>query len=111
MNKDSYVFLQHILDSTKAIENYTKNCSREKFLASQKTKDAVIRNIEIIGEAAKHIPEEFKINYGEIPWKDMVKMRDKVIHDYLGVDWGTVWDVVKRDLPELKEKIMKIMKL
>ena len=72
--------------------------------------DAVIRRLEIIGEATKNIPEEFTKKHSEVPWSGIAKMRDKLIHKYFGVDLDLTWDVLKDDLPSLKEKIKKILR-
>lgn len=72
--------------------------------------DAVVRNFEIIGEAAKHIPEEYKEKYSELPLKEMTGMRNVLIHDYLGIDYQFIWQTIKEDFPQLKEIITKIVR-
>ena len=98
----------------KITEKATKKAQDEirlKMLEKDKLrKDAVIRNLEIIGEAAKNIPESFRIKYSIIEWKKIAGTRDKLSHGYFGVDLSTVWDVIKDDLPELKKNIEKILK-
>lgn len=108
MKKDSGVFLAHILESIENIEKFTKNISREKFLKSVKTQDAVIRRLEIIGEATKNLPRDFRKRYADVPWSELAKMRDKLIHGYFGIDLELTWKVVKQDIPELKTQILKI---
>jgi uncharacterized protein with HEPN domain len=88
MRKDPLIFIEHILESIEDIEEYTQGSTREDFMNSKKTQDAVIRRIEIIGEAAKNLPEEVKKSHSEIPWKRMSGMRDILIHGYFGVDLG-----------------------
>ncbi len=109
MNKDNSFFLGHILDSISYIEKDTKNYTREKFASSRKTKDVVIRNLEIIGEAAKNLPDDLKAKYPDIPWKKIAGLRDVLIHMYFGVDVDNIWNVIEKDLPVLKENIKKVL--
>jgi uncharacterized protein with HEPN domain len=97
------------LDSIEKIQNFIKGVDFEGFKKDDKTKFAVIRALEIIGEATKHISEEFRKKYPEIPWKDMAGMRDVLIHDYFGIDEETVWRTVKEKIPNLKPSIEKIL--
>lgn len=82
-----------------------KGVSKENFLKSVQLQDAVIRRLEIIGEAAKNIPAEFRKKHADIPWSEMARTRDKLIHGYFGVDLDLTWDITKRDLPGLKNKL------
>ncbi len=92
-------------------EHYNKdnNNHHEEFKKDDKTKFAVIRGLEIIGEATKHISEEVRINYPKVPWKKMAGMRDVLAHDYFGVDEETVWLTAKEKIPQLKPSIEKIL--
>lgn len=107
--KDDKAYIQHILESIKKIEDYSKKITKNKFLIESIIQDAIIRQIEIIGEASKLISEKTKVKNPNIPWKDIAGMRDKLIHDYLGVDLEAVWQTVKKDIPVLKKEINKIM--
>ncbi len=103
------LFLVDVLESIEKIENYTSEISFEEFIKDEKTKDAVVRNIEIIGEAVKHIPEEIKEKYNQIPWKKITGMRNRLIHGYFVVDYTIVWEIIKNELPDLKEKVKTIL--
>lgn len=110
MKKDPNVFIGHILDSICEIENYTERLSKTEFSASKMAQDAVIRRIEIIGEAVKNLPANFKVKHKEIPWRDIAGMRDILIHEYFGVNINVVWKTIKEDVPLLKEKISILAK-
>lgn len=107
--KDDLVYLQHILDSIKWIESYVSDISQEQFLVDHLVQDAVIRQIEIIGEASKKLSNSLKQKYPNTPWKDIAGMRDKLIHGYFGVDIEAVWVTVENDIPVLKEQIINIL--
>lgn len=109
MNKDITVFLQHILTAVECIEDFTVGFSKKDFLNSVKTQDAVIRRLEIIGEAAKSLPTLFLEEHQEVPWREMIRMRDKLIHGYFGVDLDIAWNVVEEDIPVLKREVKKIL--
>ena len=101
-------YINHIIDAISDIEESTKNISKEEFRSNKDVKDATLRRLEIIGEAAKNISENTRKKYSEVEWKKIAGTRDILIHHYFGVDTNTVWDVVKKDIPQLKEKILKI---
>jgi uncharacterized protein with HEPN domain len=108
--KDDLAFIEHILLCIDKIQEYTKNLTSQEFNNNELIQDAVIRNIEIIGEATKKISKDLKSQYREIPWKEMSGMRDKLIHDYFGVDVDVVWKTVNEDIPYLKSLIENIDK-
>jgi len=108
MIKDPLVFILHIIESINNIELFTRGVSFDYFLKNKEKQNAVIREIEIIGEAVKNVSSTFRKKYHDIPWKDIAGMRDKLMHHYFGVNLNTVWKVTKDDLPELKKKILTI---
>ncbi len=110
MKKDNLVFLKHILDAINLIEEYLKDKEFQEFTNNHMLQDAVIREIEIIGEATKNLAEDFKNKYPEIPWRQIAGMRDKLIHGYFGVDLDAVWDTATTDVPSLKERLQEILK-
>ncbi len=109
MKKDVVVFLEDILKNIELIETFTVGIDKKGFISDTKTQYSVVRGIEIIGEATKNLPSTLKNEYSDIPWKDVAGMRDKLIHAYFGVNLERVWVVVKRDLPDLKKKIVLIL--
>ena len=94
-------YLNDIRNAIAEVEEFTLGMDYESFAADKKTVNAVIRSLEVLGEATKHIPESFRKKHSEIPWTNMAGMRDVLIHDYMGVDLRTVWNVVRKRLPEL----------
>jgi uncharacterized protein with HEPN domain len=108
--KDNRIYILHIRDAIYSIEEFIKNVKESDFLKNDMILSAVIRKIEIIGEAVKHLKQDFKKRHKYIPWKQIAGMRDKLIHEYFGVDGKRVWEVTQKDLPFLKEQIIKIIK-
>jgi len=108
-SKAPLVYLEDILEAINKIERYVQGMSKEEFLLNDLVIDAVIRNFEVIGEAAKKLPAALKEKYSSIPWKDIAGMRDVLIHDYSGVKVEVVWNTIEKDLPELKKQIQEIL--
>lgn len=102
-------YLRHILDEINYIEDVVRTTNKEHFLDDQTLKRSFVRSIEIMGEAVKKIPIDFKLRHSEVNWKRIAAMRDKLIHDYFGVDYLLVWDVAINKLPGLKQEIMQII--
>lgn len=108
MKRDIRVYLEDILESLEKIEEYTQAIDLEEFLRKSQTQDAVLRRLEIIGEAVKHIPKRVRNNHPDIPWQQIAGMRDVLIHEYFGVNLMRVWQVVTKDIFLLKTIVEKI---
>ncbi len=105
--KDERTYLMHAIEAIDAILSYTRD-GRDAFLADRKTQDAAIRNIEIIGQAVKGISDGTRALEPDVPWRQIAGMRDKLIHEYFGVDLALVWDVIEHDLPIARPRLEKL---
>ena len=110
MRREYLFFLKDILDAMEKIEEFIDDMNFEEFIKDDKTVSAVIRKLEIIGEATKYLPAELRRKYPDLPWSSMAKLRDRLIHGYFVVDHEIVWNVIKKELPLLKPKLEKILK-
>jgi len=108
MSRDNRFRLQDILDAIDRISSYVEGMTYEDFLADRKTQDAVTRNVEIIGEAARSLSEQFKQEHSSIPWQDIVDMRNVIVHHYFGILPDVVWDVIENELPTLRSQLAKL---
>jgi uncharacterized protein with HEPN domain len=108
MKKDPLVYIDDIRDSIEAIKSYTAGLTKEDFSSSTEKQDAVYRRLEVIGEAANRLPDEFKSQYPLIPWYQIVGMRNVLIHEYDSIDLDLVWETVQRDIPKLDKYIKSI---
>ncbi|MEK6903517.1 MAG: DUF86 domain-containing protein [Nanoarchaeota archaeon] len=109
-SKEDVIFIEHIFESITALEEFSKDLNKERLMSDRLRQSAMIREIEVIGEAMKNISEKLKNKYTEIAWKKIIGTRDKMIHHYFGVDLHIVWNIVKKDIPILKKQMKKIKK-
>ena len=110
MSRDYNLYLEDILESCQRIVSYTAGMSYDSFVKNNMVYDAVLRNIEIIGEAVKQVPKDIRDQYSEVDWRRIVGMRDIVAHHYFRIHDEIVWDIVENKIPELTEKIESILK-
>lgn len=109
MIKDSLIFIKHVLESIRLIESFSKPLTKEKLAKNELRQSAILRELEVVGEAVKNLPEEFTNKYPNVEWKKIAGLRDKLIHHYFGVDLNIVWEVIEKDLPSLKKKLEEIL--
>ncbi len=109
MSKDPKEFLKHIQDKCSYLIAVSHNLEFNVFLEDETLKRAIVRSLEIIGEATKKIPADFKVKWSNIQWKNMAGMRDRLIHDYIGVNYNIVWDVVTNKIPSISVQINQIL--
>lgn len=108
--RDYRDYLLDIFNSINDVESFIEAMTYKDFIQDRKTSNAVIRSIEVIGEAARQIPKSVKDRARSIPWKDMIGMRNKIIHEYFGVNYKIVWKTAKQSLPRLKTKLSRLIK-
>ena len=109
MPRNSRVYFEDILEASRRIQAFTKNYTLRQFSNDDKTFDAVVRNLEIIGEAVKNIPSSFRSKHSEVEWKKIAGLRDILVHEYFGVDVEIVWDIIQHKIPVLKKQIQTIL--
>ena len=107
-NRDA-IYLGDILDAIRRIESYTAGVKKKEFIEHFMMQDAVMRQIEIIGEASNSVSEEFQEQHSELPWFQMRGIRNKIVHEYRGINLQVIWDTVKNDLPMLKKQVQGIL--
>lgn len=109
MSSSPTEYLQHMLAEANYLADCAADVEQREFLRDETLKRAFVRSIEIIGEAAKHVPDDFREKHSQIEWRAMAGMRDRLIHGYFGVDYELVWDVVDSKVPELREQLAKLL--
>ena len=106
--KSTLIFIEHMLESIWDIQSFMKGVSKEDLMKNKEKLNAVVRSIEIIGEAAKSVPDSFKSKHLEVPWKEIVGTRDILIHHYFGIDVNILWNIITKDLYVLEKQLVKI---
>ncbi len=101
--------IEHIFDAILEIENYTSEIAYDDFESNSMMQYATVKQLEIIGEAANHLTEHFKTLYSEIEWREIVRLRNLLVHEYFGIDAKIVWDIIENDIPEFKNQIKEII--
>jgi uncharacterized protein with HEPN domain len=107
--REPELLLEDIIESIQKIKSYTNGMSSKEFFEDDKTLDAVIRNFEIIGEAANRMPEEIRDNFNDVNWHRIRGFRNRIVHDYMGIDYEIVWEIIVNDLEELQQQIQHII--
>ncbi len=109
LKKDPLIFIEHILESIKNIEDFSKGLSKDSLVKNRLNQSAIIRELEIIGEAVMNISNDFREKYPGIEWSKIAATRNKIIHNYFGIDFNIIWDIIKEDAPRLKKDIQEIL--
>ncbi len=109
MLRDYRAYLEDIVEAADAAREFVAGMSKEDLTKDRRTRDAVVRNLEIIGEAAKKVPDETKRSHTEVEWKKIAGLRDILVHDYFGIDMDIVWDIVQNKLPTLVQQVRSIV--
>jgi uncharacterized protein with HEPN domain len=105
MKQNDTVYLSHILDAITQIETYTAGLSYDQFLQTRLVQDGVIRQLEIIGEASRNLSDDFRDQYPELPWSQIISLRNRLIHAYFEVNLGIIWEIAQNNIPPLKQKV------
>jgi uncharacterized protein with HEPN domain len=109
MKKDDTVYLRHIIDAFLQIERYTNGVTYEEFLSNSLLQDAVIRQLEVMGEAARNLSADLQNEYPAIPWRQMISLRNRMIHAYFNVNLQIIWEIIQGDIPNLKQDMMRVL--
>jgi len=109
MKKDDTVYLRHIIDAFLQIERYTNGVTYEEFLSNSLLQDAVIRQLEVMGEAARNLSADLQNEYPAIPWRQMISLRNRMIHAYFNVNLQIIWEIIQGDIPNLKQDMIRVL--
>ena len=109
MKRDDTIYLRHILDAVERIASYVQGVSTGQFLSNNLLQDGVVRQLEIIGEASRNLSADFRQTHTEVPWSQIIALRNRVIHAYFDVNLRVVWEIVRDDLPPLKQQVKRIL--
>ena len=104
-NRDPELLVEDILAAIRKVERYTTGMDWEGFRQDEKTTDAVVRNLEVVGEAVRRLPEDFIAQYPNVPWRQAAGLRNRIVHDYFGLDLEIIWEVIQHDLPKLRQQL------
>ena len=107
--RNNLLLLTDIIEAINNIEEYLTNLNADDFYNDKKTKDAVVRNLEIIGEASKQVTDDFKLKYPNVEWRETADLRNKIIHDYSGLDYVLLWEIIHLNIPSFKQKILQVI--
>ena len=111
MKKDDSVYLRHIIDAFLQIERYTDGVTYEEFLSNSLLQDGVIRQLEVMGEAARNLSEDLRNEYPKIPWRQMISLRNRMIHAYFNVNLQIIWEIIQGDIPNLKQETKHVLEI
>jgi uncharacterized protein with HEPN domain len=106
--RDPDLLIQDILEAVRKIDRFIAGLDHSAFLRDERTVDAVVRNLEVLGEAAKQLPDDFTSRHPNIPWNQIAGLRNRIVHDYFGLDLNIIWQIVHHDLPRLKAQLEKL---
>jgi len=106
--RDRDLLVQDMLEAIRKIEIYVARLDYAKFLRDEKTTDAVVRNLEVLGEAARQLPDDFTLRNPDVPWNQMAGLRNRIIHDYFGLDLEIIWRIIQHDLPPLVTQLKRL---
>ncbi len=109
MKKDDTVYLHHMLDAIQRIQQYVKGIAIAQFRQNGLVQDAAVYQLLIIGEASRNVSDEFQASHSEIPWSQVIALRNRIVHAYFEINLQIVWDIVQNDLPPLKQQLAKIL--
>jgi uncharacterized protein with HEPN domain len=106
--RDPELLVEDMLEALRKIEQYIAGMDHSAFLQDEKTIDAVVRNLEVLGEAARQVPDDFAVSHPDVPWRKIAGLRNRIVHDYFGLDLEIIWQIIGNDLPPLKAKLEKL---